>query len=441
MLLRQNKLIPIETLLAVDVKSPYYHEEEKGSIFYGESWALVHMLEVADETLHTRRLPAYVEMVSEHVDPVTAGERAFGDLPQLQKALEMYISRFSFSYMKIPVPQDVNEASFQAKTVPQSEADAVRADFLAYNDRGKDARALLDAVLQDDPKNVSAHETMGYLEGRAGNLEAARKWYEQAVELDSESYLAHYYATISMQSGAAVPPEKIEASLQAAIKLNPKFAPSYDALAMFYGMHHEKLDEAHMMSLRAVALDPGNLGFRLNTAMVLQEQDRYKDAIAVLKSSAGLAKTPEEAATLDTRIKQIEEYQARHAQTEALTKQARPEYTGDISSTTKTKTVSLPAPKHPTEEPHGPKQTAKGTIQGVQCTDPSTIELKVQGGAKELSLYSNNYYQIAFSAANYKPEGEIHPCTDLEGMKASIQYASTSDKTIDGQIHAMERTK
>src|SRR5271170_1638809 len=126
MLLRQNKLIPIETLLAVDVKSPYYHEEEKGSIFYAESWALVHMLEAADGLLHTHRLPDYIDIVSQHVDPVTAADRAFGDLHQLQKALEMYISRFSFSYMKVQVPQDVNEASFQAKTVPLSEADAVR---------------------------------------------------------------------------------------------------------------------------------------------------------------------------------------------------------------------------------------------------------------------------------------------------------------------------
>jgi Tfp pilus assembly protein PilF len=441
LLLRQNKLIPIETLLAVDVKSPYYHEEEKGSIFYAESGALVHMLEVADQALHTRRLPAYVEMVSQHVDPVTAGDRAFGDLPQLGKALEMYISGFNFSSMNIPAPQDVNEASFAVKTVPVSEADAVRADFLAYNDRGKDARTLLDAVLQEDPKNVSAHETMGYIEGRAGNLEAARKWYEQAVELDSESYLAHYwYATISMQSGAAAPPEKIEASLQEAIKLNPKFAPAYDALAMFYGMHHEKLDEAHMMDLRAASLDPGNLGFRINTAIVLQEQARYKDAMAVLKSSAGLAATPAEAATLDARIKQLEEYQARHEQTGALTKPARPEYTEDANTST-TKTISLPAPKHPTETPHGAKMTAQGLIQDVQCTGSSTIELKVEEGGKAVSLYSNNYYDVPFRASNFTPQGEIHPCTDLEGMKASIQYFATSDKTVDGQILSIELSK
>lgn len=41
-LLRQNKLLPLKTLFTVDTRSPYYHEEHKGSIFYAESWALTH---------------------------------------------------------------------------------------------------------------------------------------------------------------------------------------------------------------------------------------------------------------------------------------------------------------------------------------------------------------------------------------------------------------
>ena len=161
-----------------------------------------------------------------------------------------------------------------------------------------------------------------------------------------------------------MPADQIESSLQAAIKLNPKFAPAYDALAMFYGMHHEKLDEAHMMSLRAATLDPANLGFRMNTATILQEQDRYKDAITVLRSSSGLAKTPEEATSLDTRIKQIEESQAQHEQAQGAGKPARPEYNGNQSPTT-VKTVSLPVPKHPTEAAHGPKLAAQGVIKAV----------------------------------------------------------------------------
>jgi hypothetical protein len=33
-LLRQNRLLPLTTLFTVDARSPYYHEENKGSIFY-----------------------------------------------------------------------------------------------------------------------------------------------------------------------------------------------------------------------------------------------------------------------------------------------------------------------------------------------------------------------------------------------------------------------
>jgi len=42
-LLREQRLLPLATLFAVDRNSPYYHEENKGSIFYAESWALVHI--------------------------------------------------------------------------------------------------------------------------------------------------------------------------------------------------------------------------------------------------------------------------------------------------------------------------------------------------------------------------------------------------------------
>src|SRR5579863_202901 len=36
--------IPIETLITVNQRSPYYHDEDKVQMFYAESWALVHYL-------------------------------------------------------------------------------------------------------------------------------------------------------------------------------------------------------------------------------------------------------------------------------------------------------------------------------------------------------------------------------------------------------------
>src|SRR5271167_4341321 len=96
LLLLRNHLLPLPTLFAVDSTSPYYHEENKGSIFYAESWALTHYLTIKDDHENTHRLTDYVKLVSENVDAVTAATRAFGDLKLLQTALEQYIRQGIF---------------------------------------------------------------------------------------------------------------------------------------------------------------------------------------------------------------------------------------------------------------------------------------------------------------------------------------------------------
>src|SRR5450631_1029552 len=99
--LRQNKLLPLATLFTVDHTSPYYHEENKGSIFYAESWALTHYIEIGDFPTKAHRMSDYLTLVSQHVDPVTAATRAFGDLKKLQDELESYIRQSSgFRYFK-----------------------------------------------------------------------------------------------------------------------------------------------------------------------------------------------------------------------------------------------------------------------------------------------------------------------------------------------------
>ena len=86
---------------------------------------------------------------------------------------------------------------------------------------------------------------MGSLEMRAGHRDEARNWYGEAVKLDSKNYLAYYYfASLSMNAPSGPDDGAIEDSLRKAIQLNPRFAPSYDRLAVFYSMRHANLDEA-----------------------------------------------------------------------------------------------------------------------------------------------------------------------------------------------------
>ena len=436
LLLRQNKLLPLPVLFTVDATSPYYHEENKGSIFYAESWALPHYLYTKDRQQKTQLWGDYIELLVNKVDPVTAATRAFGDLKQLQSNLEAYVRQGRFQYFKLAAATGIDDATFTARTLTEAQADAVRADFLAYNERFTDARLLLDRVLREDPQNVLAHETMGFLEFRAGHLEESRKWYEQAVKLDSQSYLAHYYfAAISMNSAGEPNSEtdaQVEASLRAAIKLNPSFAPPYERLAAFEGMRRRNLDEAHLMSLKAVELDPANVPYRISAAHVLMQMERLKDAEAVLHEASRIAKTPEETASVQDFLRQVEDYATAR---DRVAEQNRRMATEGNEPDDKNETIEPETPEE--KPPAGTHRFLAGKFQDVRCRG-SAIDLILVAKGKTMALHSGNYYKLAFTALGFSPKSDINPCHDLEGASAKIEYVDSPTLGKPAYVFAIE---
>ena len=441
--LRENRLLPLATLFTVDAQSPYYHQENKGSIFYAESWALTHYLFTKDHQEKTTRIGRYSELLIQKVDPVSAATQAFGDLKQLQAALEIYIRQSSFGYFKMTTTTEVDDTAFKAQVLSPVEADAVRADFLAYNDRSSDAQALLDHILQEDPKNVSAQETLGFMEFRQGHVEEARKRYAQAVQLDSQSYLAHYYyAAISMSRSAAADDAQVESSLRAAIKLNPTFDPAYDRLAVFLGTRNRNLDEAHMMGLSAVSLDPANIGYRVNVANILMAMGKPQNAVEVLTHAAKLAKTPQETEMVEHMRMSAQEYAASQARNEDQAAGAQSAERGSEESAEKRVSDSdMPHLVRRKEfVPSGPHRFVVGVLRAVRC-DASNMDLTVASGAKTLSLHSDNYYKIQFSALNFQPSADLKPCSDLENRPAKVEFVESADKNDSPHLIAIELHK
>jgi tetratricopeptide (TPR) repeat protein len=441
MVLRQSRLLPLETLFTVDYKSPYYHEENKGTIFYAESWALTHYLRMKDQRENTRHLTEYAKLVSSNADPVTAASQAFGDLKSLQKNLDQYVSQASFYYLQMPGATEVDDSAFQAQVLPIVEADAIRANFLAYNERTKDSMALLDLVLKQDPKNVTATETMGYLAFRAGKLDEAEKWYEAAVASDSKNFLAHYYfATIAMrQPNSADRSAQIESSLRLATKLNPSFAPAFDQLAVFYGTQHRNLDEAAMLNLMAVTLEPANVGFRLNRANLMMQMERPKDAIAVLQTALKSSTKPEEAAALQGQLDSIRRFVAardsRESELRAVNQQNTPP--PEVSGAQ----LDDGAAETPKLERRGPRRTVQGKLSNVQCSYPAAMTLTVEVAAKRLELRAANFYKVEYSASNFSVTGSLNPCNDLQGMSAKVEYFEPVSPSVEGQIISIQLSK
>ncbi len=439
--LNQNKLIPLPALFTVDAKSPYYHEENKGSIFYAESWALTHMLQVGDFKEKTNRLGNYLNLLAKHVDPVTAATQAFGDLDKLQEQLDSYTRLRQYSYFRVNEKTEVDPASFKASPLSPGDSDAVRADFLAYNQRLADAKSLAEKAMQEDPKNALAHETMGFMEFRQGHLDEAKKWYAQAVQLDSQSYLAHYYfAAISMMhaSNASDDDSQVENSLRASIKLNPKFAPSYDRLAAFLGMRRRDLEEAHIMGLSAIGLDPSNVGYRINLANVFTQMGQAQNAVLVLKGAAKVAKTPEDQQQVDNYLMHAQEYlaeQQKEQKMQAAMAEAQVSHQGvevSVSEPRLTRRDEFVA--------RGPHRFVSGVLKGVRCDMPE-MDLTVESNGKSLALHSANMYKVNFTALDFKPAADLDPCKDLQDRAAKVEYEESANAGVTGRVVAIELRK
>jgi tetratricopeptide (TPR) repeat protein len=428
MMLRQNQLMPLATLFAVDRSSPYYHEEHKGSIFYAESWALTHYLKLKDTNENTQRIGDYLHLLEHGVDSVTAATQAFGDLKQLQAALDEYIRQAGFRYWKHSGATEVDDTAIQVRALDAPKADAVRADFLAYNDRAADARALLDHILEEDPNNVLAHETMGFLEFRVRHIDEARNWYAQAVKLDSQNFLAHYYfAAISMNGPMdAANDAQIESSLRTSIKLNPKFAPSYDRLAAFLATRHKNLDEARLMALNAVELEPGNLNYRMSTANVLLQMRRGGDAVRVIRNAMRLASTPEETSKAEDFLIHAEEFVRVQQESRQFNEQANADASA-VEATNKIAVANAVAKsiEHDEVIPAGPHRFVTGMLKNIRCDMPA-MEMNVVAADKTLGLHSGNYFKVAFSTLNVTLKRDLNPCADLEGRPAKVEYIDSA---------------
>jgi len=70
------------------------------------------------------------------------------------------------------------------------------------------------------------------------------------------------------------------------------------------------------------------------------------------------------------------------------------------------------------------------------------MTLSVEADAsKSVELRTKNYYKIEYSALNFRPASELKPCTDLEGMKAKIEYFEGLKDPAEAQIVSIELSK
>jgi hypothetical protein len=97
-LLRQQRLIPLRQLFGVDNYTLERNRHDVRSLFYAESWALVHYLILADDGRRLPQLGQFVAMLGRGVQTAEAFRKAFQIEPEeMEKELAKYVQSRTFT--------------------------------------------------------------------------------------------------------------------------------------------------------------------------------------------------------------------------------------------------------------------------------------------------------------------------------------------------------
>jgi tetratricopeptide (TPR) repeat protein len=279
-LLRRNSLIPLRELFQADYKSPHYGE----SIFYAESWALMHYLMIHRGGQRASQLWKFLDSVRTNVPT----EQAFQDSFQttfegMENELRRYIQQDSYAVNESNlVSKAETEMRLTATPVSEAESQAYLGDLLLHGNRAE-AEEFLQRALALDPNLAMAHASLGMLHFRQGKLGEALINLERAVAADTTNYLVHYYYAyiLSHQSGSGFSSESAAAArreLKKAIFLRPDFPQSYNLLAYVNLVTSTEVDETILLLNGALERLPGRTDFIYMLGQLYMYKDDYKKA-------------------------------------------------------------------------------------------------------------------------------------------------------------------
>jgi len=402
-LLLRQQFIPLQTIVAVDQQSPLYNETDKASIFYAESWALVHYLILGEEQKFAKQMGAFAMALSKGQSLDDAAWSALGiSAAELESGLRRHIGRDVFQSQNLAYSERIAKLSAIQPT-PVSEADvhATLGDLLLQMDRRDEAKAELAAALALDDSHGPAHASLGILDLREGKWDASRAHFERAVASSAANFLCHYYYGVALSrttlaSGAPGADDlaAMERSFRRAIELNPSFADAYAQLASVVGRTSERTQAAVDLMLEALQLAPGREDYLLGLGMLLSNRPDLTEAKQVLTALAARGSDTTVRNQARTRLDQIVEFEKQRTELEASTRTTIDRPHGPST------TVHLPTAGSPTlllklRDPKPGETRYSGQLTNIEC-GPHGIVLVIKVDAETVRARAAKFDAVEF---------------------------------------------
>ncbi|HMK28657.1 MAG TPA: tetratricopeptide repeat protein [Terriglobales bacterium] len=277
--------LKVVDLFGVQHDSSTYNEGGTRSIFYAQSWLVVHWL------MSSNKMPQaaqYLQLAQIEKMPISeAIQRAFGmDPAQLDKTLHEYFDGKGKSF-RLPAPA-MDETTYVVRHLDDLTVQATLADLHAHSKDHRDqAVAEFQRILKEDPENPVANRGLGYSYLSKNDFDTAERYFQQATQRDIRDAQIHYLVALLMNRRAVLagrPPDNLaemKRQLQLAIEIDPTLADAYNLLAYADSMSGDY--SAAIASIKkAIELNPSKELYGVNLANLYLQTKNWDQAEAVL---------------------------------------------------------------------------------------------------------------------------------------------------------------
>jgi tetratricopeptide (TPR) repeat protein len=437
--LDKNTWLPVETLLGVKEGSAYYTEENPASIFYAESWAMVHYLLLDPKARREQLLNKFVLAWDQSGDQVEAGREAFGELGAFGETLRKYVRARNWSLgvellAKVGAPQ-----SYAVRNLSPGEVLALRGDVMVHRGLLPQAEAVAKEAVALEPGLPAAHAGLGFFYYRKRDFVAADQEMTKAIELGSKDFLAFYcHGVLLLRDVSATDKatEKARAALEEAARLNPMYAPTFEALTQAYSRSAATQAKALEAARKAVSLDPDEATYRFGLAYVLLNNGRVAEAGEIARKLAESANSPEETRAAHSLLDTVEEEQ--EWQKESAEQAGSDAGAGDAATEADVVSAGNGAPGRPASSRRqlGPPAwvAVDGTIAAIDCTHSPEVTLTLNLAKGPLSFHARDLQRVGLSGVSEQTTPALDTCKDWVGRRVKIWLRLVQDKDYFGEI-------
>jgi hypothetical protein len=437
--LNGGSLLKHEDLLEIDQESPLYNEGARRSLFYAQSWALVHML-LSGQPSRAKELATYAALTSSGTPSLEAWRQVFGTT-DVARALREYVGHYRMRGYRFRFEREIETRIGEPLRLSEADVEAAFGDLLRHvAPERTEVHLRRAAALQ--PASARARSLLGLFKLRGGDTAVARALLLEAAAAGPDDWLVQYDVAAGLSELNARPDrsegdaQQIRKALDVVLAARPNLAHAHLLRATVEGPTETGLSSVQ----RARLLAPGRTDYVFVEAGIRADLGDYaaaRNLIAPLMSPRIEPELREQARTFMRQIVQVEA----HAKEMA----ARPGETSKPAEAPE----GLPEAERAANQPDfipvyrelgAGEQRVEGTLEQIECAR-GTIVLHVRTADRVARFHAARLEEIEFITYRTDLSGKVSCGKRAVPEKVIVTWRaarSTQSTSSDGQVVAVE---